>query len=206
MHSRTRSLREKLPPFAVAFFLLNPAACQAAVTISFEQRGSDVVVTSTGNLNLTPFDWSWSSWENEDAYYRQIGSNLPQDLVRLFRDSVTSYEFPRGGNFFTVASPVLIADDYSGMTFGIWADSSSFALYVPRNFEVGTINSSMTFRNLNLASLGVIEQVIDLGSTDAQRLIITVVPEPAMASVAAITGMAMMSRRRRSLPMRDRMS
>lgn len=179
--------------------LLGPA-CQAAVTISFEQRGSDVVVTSSGYLNLTAFDWSWSSWENEDAYYRQIGGNLPQDLVRLFRDSVTSYEFTRGGNFFTGASPVLIADEYSGMTFGIWANSTLFSLYVPRNFEVGTINSSMTFRNLDLASLGVIEQVIDLGSTDAQRLVITVVPEPGSASAVAIAGLAMALRRRRSSP------
>jgi hypothetical protein len=36
---------------------------------------------------------------------------------------------------------------------------------VPRGFRSGTIESSMTFRDLSLQSLGVIDQVIELGDS-----------------------------------------
>jgi hypothetical protein len=184
---------------ACAFACISPASpCHAAVTVQFQQVGNDLVVTSTGDLDLTGLSWSWSAWEMEDAYYRQIGGDLPQDLVRLFRDSVSSFEFPMGGNFFSKGLPVRVADGYSGMTFGLWANASMFALYVPRNFRSGPISSSMTFYNLDLASVGVIEQVIQLGASNGLRINITVVPEPGTLAMPAVvvTGMALRRKRR----------
>ena len=196
----TGALWNALPNLAAILtftFALSGGPCQAAVTVSFEQVGQDLVVTSTGDLDFSGLSWSWSGWEMTDAYYRQIGGDLPQDLVRLFRDSVTSFEFPRGGNFFSGELPVLIADAYSGMTFGLWANDSMFAVYVPRNFRTGPISSSMTFRNLSLDSLGVIDQVIDLGNSAGQRIIITTVPEPGILTLPAIALAGVAFQRRR---------
>lgn len=187
----------KLALIAAMSAIFSTAPCQAAVTIQFEQVGKNLVVTSTGDLNLTGLSWSWSAWEIDDAYYRQIGGGLPQDLVRIFRDSVSSFEFQRGGDFFSKELPVLVADEYSGMTFGIWANSSQLSLYVPRHFTSGPISSSMTFYNLSLESLGVIEQEIQLGPSDGLRIDITVVPEPSVLSMPALLMIGMAFRRKR---------
>jgi hypothetical protein len=167
----------------------------AAVTVNFEQSGNDLIVTSTGDLNLTGVDWSWSAWEMPDPHTLQIGANYPQDLVRLFRDSVSAFEFAVGADLFSMALSVLLADAYSGMTFGIWANDSMVSLYVPRGFRSGTIESSMTFRDLSLQSLGVIDQVIELGGSGDLRIIIASVPEPGSVAFFALTLVGMAFRR-----------
>lgn len=200
MSPKNRSVVHALVKFAAA----NGLAClllvqtsRAAVTILFQQVGDDTVVTSTGDLDFTGLSWSWSGWELEDGAYRQIGGNLPQDLMRMYRTSVSSYEFERGADFFSGDVPFQIADAFSGTTFGIWANSTEMAVYVPRNFRSGTIESSVTFRNLSLESLGVIDQVIDLGNSAGQRIIISSVPEPGMISLSALAVVGVVMRRRR---------
>lgn len=180
----------------LAWFLLG-MTCRAAVTIHFGQNGNDTIVTSTGYLDLSGLEWSWSAWELSDAYYRQIGANLPQDLVRLYRTSVSAYEFPGGAELFSKQLPVLVADAYSGVTFGIWANASMISLYVPRYFKSGVLESSMTFRNLDLKSLGLIEQVIELGDSGDQRIIITSVPETGTLGITAAALISLVVRRRR---------
>jgi hypothetical protein len=200
MSPENRSIAHAIVKFAaanaLACLLLAPTS-RAAVTILFQQVGDDTVVTSTGDLDFTGLSWSWSGWELEDGAYRQIGGNLPQDLMRMYRTSVSSYEFERGADFFSGNVPFQIADAFSGMTFGIWANSTEMAVYVPRNFRSGTIESSVTFRNLSLASLGVIDQVIDLGNSEGQRIIISSVPEPGMISLSALALVGAFARRRR---------
>jgi len=199
IRSVTTAILKSAAPGACACCLLLAPASHAAVTISFEQVGDDTVVTSTGYLNFTGKDWTWSSWELADPYYRHMGGNLGagQDIVRLYRTSVQAYDFDMAGNLFSKPLPLLVADEYSGMTFGIWTDIDEFSVFVPRHFQSGAIESSMTFRNLSLESLGVIEQVIDLGSTDDLRIIITTVPEPGSVALSATVLLGLACRRRR---------
>ncbi|MGJ8642572.1 MAG: hypothetical protein ACSHX9_04120 [Luteolibacter sp.] len=151
----------------------------AALTISLTQSGADTVVNASGALDLTSLSFSdRAETETGDPFlFQQLGGNLPQDLVRLLSASFDLYRFPFGTNIFSNQFGVLVANNSSGQTFGVWSDGINTNLYVPARFTSGSLSGSMVFENVNLSSLGAIAQEIDLGVGDEKKVIITVVPE-----------------------------
>ena len=162
-------------------FLAFPTKSDGALVLAFEQSGDDVIVSAQGFLDIRGFSPSWSAWDLTSGEIRQLGGGLPQDVIRLFGDSVSAFEFGFGLDIFTEDLAVQVADEFSGDTFGLWSDGAVTQMYVSRSFVSGDIESWMTFRDLELDSVGVVEQTFSFGGNESTRIEIKVVPEPGVS-------------------------
>ncbi len=182
-----------LAALAVAAVIASPKA-QAAVTISIEQQGDDVVASYNG---------SWDSF------------------TRFTSTSSTSNYVDGNGNFQALQGPG--DKDYMSttpmqLTFGTWTDiftnasSSSgdpfgFNLggdyFAPLGYTAGqSLSGSLTFANTDLVTMGFTPDSVGVfsGAGNTVTFSVSAVPEPATVSMLAVgcvaVGLGFVRRRR----------
>jgi len=171
----------------------------AALFMTASESGGDVVVVSTGSLNLN----AWTSGiagfitNNLDPSNAALVNGGPGvDTGDVYTDPLN---FSAPSSFGTGGGRD--ADIGSGGTFGMF-DLGAPGLFVPTGYVSGSaLSGSMTFTGETLLSLGMTPgtYVWSWGTgPDADSLTFDVVPEPSSMALAAL-GSAMFIRRRRSV-------
>ena len=180
---------------------LGNASARAALIMSYEEAGSDVVGTLSGSLDLTGMSGSCCSFTpvaNVAPLFGTFGTGPENALVITFFDPFASgpSSFGPGGQTGATSS--------SGSPFFFTVFFRSIA--VPLGYANGDpLNATSTFTNATFSSLGLTpgEYVYTLGSGDTItiRTEQAAVPEPTTLSLLAFglagTGMAVRRRRQR---------
>jgi PEP-CTERM putative exosortase interaction domain len=185
------------------------SATDAAMIVTIEQQGADVVASYTGSIDLT------------GMFFVTVGSASnnairPSSGVALFQNGVATKAniTLQGGNPWTVAptafgtsSIVFHADSVSipaGNAFGF----QGTGFFVEPSYVSGTtISGSMTFENVTLASMGINagDGIMNatFSSGDTLTVNAAVVPEPTSIAFLATGGLAVgvvaAARRRRRM-------
>lgn len=198
--SRTRAGLYLLATFSLLSLLAAPA--RAAVVITLQEQGSDVVATASGTLNVA--DLSLTDFGNfSTGFINPDGGNIVLGSVGgVFSPyhgytSITGPSSYGGGSLFK--TPTSFSGDYVGVALGS-------QLRVPENYTSGTtISSTATWANTDFATLGVTpgDYVWSWGSganADTLTLNASAVPEPstwALAIGGLVCGGWSLARRRR---------
>jgi hypothetical protein len=187
---------------AALVFAIAVNTSHAAVTITLQEQGNDVVATASGNLNLAALTLSAGT-------NTQGGAIVPAVSVISLGPVQTSvaYDDYRGAtgpsSFGTGfgAFPTAFSGDFV-------ATSGTSSIRVPVGYSGGSINSTATWANTDFATLGVTpgDYVWSWGSgANADTLTLsagTPVPEPstwALGAFALACGGWQLTRRRRAL-------
>ena len=174
--------------------LLGSSNALAAVTITFEESGSDVVGTATGSINTTGFTQVSESLSNRiypGAPYvvLGLGASIATTSGGLYvpSTSVTSSSSSWGTNIPT--SPTSATGDRFGVYFGSYSRIS-----IPTGYASGaSITSSSTFANKTLVTMGLNPgtHTYEWGSgasADSVTVIVNAPPPPTVTSVSPASG------------------
>ena len=168
--------------------LLAAGGANAAVTITFAQSGSDVVATAAGSLTLPSATSSTtltgSIWPSDGKLYFAGSSVAAESLFCVL--NATNVAFGSG--------PIPISSSSStGQVFGFNAFSS--LVYVPSGFtNGGSINSTVTFSNITLASLGInAGNTVYTCGTDTITIVGPSAPPPSPAPIPTLSEWAKIS-------------
>ncbi len=160
--------------FLILSGFLGAGGANAAVTITFAEVGSDVVATAAGTLTLpgatSSTTLTGSIWPSDGKLYFGGSSVAAERIFCVLNANIAA--------FGSGPSPISSSSS-TGQVFGFNAFSSY--VYVPSGFSNGgSINSTVTFSNITLASLGINSgNTVYTCGTDT----ITIVGPPAPAPV-----------------------
>lgn len=173
--------------FLIALFSFVAASAQAAITITIEEVGSDVVVTGSGTIDLAglTFDEDVISSAGIVSGFGiiNVGSSADQD--------VTVYDGVSGLAPFGSGAAPTIPDSGSGDIFG-FAALNGGQLAVPLGYVSGSpLSATSTYTGATISSLeltpGIYNATWGSGS-NADLISMTIVPEP--GTYAALLGLA----------------
>ena len=188
---------------AALVFAIAVNTSQAAVTITLQEQGNDVVATASGTLNLAAltltdsgnFSGGFISPSNASISLGAFQGSIPFD----------GYSNATGPSSFGVLGNFVNATTFSGDYVGVVNGNT---IRVPDGYNGGSINSNATWANTDFATLGVTpgDYVWSWGSGDATDTLTlsagTPVPEPstwALGAFALACGGWQLKRRRRAL-------
>ena len=125
----------------------------AAVILSLEQVGLNVVATATGTIDLTGltpyFSGSVQAFVQADEAILHLGNNVEYDA---YMGILGPTSFGSGGD--------INATSASGVPFAIIGSGGSPYIDVPHGFVSGSsISSTATWNNTTLAGLGITSQI-----------------------------------------------
>ncbi len=174
------------------------ATASAALTVSFTQNGSDVVVTATGSLDITGATLVGDVGSTQHTARSYSAVHDDTDALWSFSTGDDVYRISSGGNLFSKTFNIVNAASFSGDTFGLYASNQffSFSLYVPNGFISGSIFGTMRFANKQVDDFGPIVQTISWGPSPDQS--VSIVPEPAPVMFLGIAAVAFYGLRRRT--------
>ncbi len=189
---------------AALVFAIAVNTSHAAVTITLQEQGNDVVATASGTLNLAALTLT----DNGNTSNGVIGPSRghitlgpPPPGLSAF-DGYTTASGPTSFGFGNFVGATTFSGDYLGVT------NSGTMIRVPDGYSGGSISSSATWANTDFATLGVTpgDYVWSWGSGDATDTLtlsaVTPVPEPstwALSGFALACGGWKLTRRRRAL-------
>ena len=141
-------MKRFVPVFLLMGALLLAGGANAAMEITFAEVGSDVVATAAGTLTLpgTPTSGTASGqiWPDQGRLVFG-GSGVAAQSLFCVLTSTAPVAFGSGS--------ITSSSNSTGQVFGF--NSFSSLVYVPTGFtNGGSINSTVTFPNITLASLG----------------------------------------------------
>jgi hypothetical protein len=187
-------------------FMAAPAASRAALVIDFHQSGSDVIMSGSGNIDL-------SGLPGPQNGLGIIGSVDPFAANALFGSATGSFSISGYGGYSGPLSfgPGGVDDgipgsNFMGDAFGL--GNSVGLIFVPIGYVSGTsLSASLTFDGATLSSLGLTPGTYDYTSTSNGALVVVVnvespaaVPEPssvALCGIAGVVGLGVAGWRRR---------
>ena len=178
---------------AAACMLLGVNASQAAVTLTFEQSGSNVIATWSGDYDLPAISQS-------SPAHLAAGSAAASGRALVLDGDAYRLSF---GGVASVTSVVETYGSFTGDTFGFNGSSLSFPEGVSGTYSpVGT----MTFANTTLAAMGAdsfsntlaYSGSNNVGGSSEIRFTTSAVPEPTSALLCGLGAFAMATRRRRN--------
>ena len=151
----------KLIPCALLAFAIN---AQAAVTITIQEVGNDVVVNGTGFVSIDPAMKVGTEQDSAfdildpSAYRIQAGSNTTELNYFYFQPHWESIEMAGQQPSFGTGSEIRQPTNNTGDAFGISFENDGAVLRIalPAEYEQGDrTNFSMTFANTTLSRLGI---------------------------------------------------
>jgi len=164
---------------------------QAAVLVTFEQVGDDVVATWTGTLDP-------GSWAEDDA-----GGNFSVARDASFGGVNGAVEIYDGGSFVDLGLSGTI-DSFTGTVliggsafyFGGVADATDPGISV---IDFSSFNITQTFADDTLAAIGAssFDNTVAWTSSAGDTISFTTVPEPSSTALMGLGALALMVRRRR---------
>ena len=170
---------------ACAALALLAGDVRADMLINYEQVGEDTVVSYSGSFSTNGYNTINPSFAYEDQSARAR-------ILLVLHDDNSLFQFdPDGTTGLMTSETTYVADSYTGDQFGLIINASYTSFYAPANFSGGELSGTITFENLDVLSMGVIQQTIAVGENT-----ITVVPEPASASLLLVAGSAVYALRR----------
>lgn len=170
---------------------------RAAITMSMEQVGDDLVISYSGTVNTAALTTAGTASDAPRIYgvigVVSLGGPLTSQDVDPYRGTNNP------GGYITTGSSNLFADASTGDKFAILAFNSS--LYLPDGYVSETfISGSATFNNATRQSLGFNDGVyhITWGSGPTADSVTFIVPEPATYGLlSGFAVLALLIRRRR---------
>jgi hypothetical protein len=171
------SLYSKEMRVVAAVLGLLSICCQSysQLEITFQNSGPDLIVTASGNLDVSGSTYATTTGEFYSYKLLQVHDLRDRLLYTLSASDV--YFIGTSGSFLDDIVILENASVASGDSFGLEAgDSSSptFLLYVPEGFTSGFLLGSMTFSNLQVEDVSPIEQTVSWGGTPEQSVIIRI--------------------------------
>lgn len=205
-------MKLKIASTALGLFALCSSASQAALAIEFREIDSDVVMTTTGSLDLLASDWA----SDATHFSEDLGSLGGTGIFAT--DVNADYEIYEGTDLLNVdfsTNSSIEADSRTGGPFVILGDR--FLLFTDadnNNASTGAVtvtpDVTITWENQTFESLGLdhhaTNTAIDLWragpgipSNDqlVQFTIVSPVPEPSSALLLALGGLGLLTRRKR---------
>ncbi|WPJ98134.1 hypothetical protein SH580_10525 [Coraliomargarita algicola] len=176
----------------VALFVAGSAS--AAVNVTLEAVGVDVVATVTGTANLTDLTYEDSGNFGGGGLSSSAGSFLVGTGEFDIYSLLPSIPFGPGGNF--------TSDSNTGSALGVFFYTTITTLLVPADYASGeSLNATSTFNNKTIADIGATpgSYVWNWGTgANADSVTLTVVPESnTYAALAGIFALACVAMRRR---------
>ncbi|MFU8847526.1 MAG: PEP-CTERM sorting domain-containing protein [Opitutales bacterium] len=163
------------------------------IVLKFEQVGTNTVVTYDGFLNTDGFT-------NSSPFGSISDPKISEDSFTNLNGNWGRWGFTRTNQpvgLFTGVSVQLIGNSSSGDPFGILNSSARLSFYGPEGYSGENITGIAIFNDVNLESLGVIEQTISFGSSSGQSVIISVIPEPSSSLFLGLVAVGLVACRRR---------
>ena len=175
----------------------------AAISITFDQVGGDVVATYSGSVDLDSMDSTSDlgvvesrGYDGDAAYFR---NNAAATVTVGFTNFIASPSFVNasGGAPQTTLT-------FSGDDFGLVSTGTFEQVFLPNGYVSGTtISGSLTFESTTIATLGlnpgthVWQWTGTAPSSPVESATITVIPEPSAFGLAALGLVSVACRRRR---------
>jgi hypothetical protein len=183
---------------AVAGAASDPIPARAAVVMTMQEVGTDLVVTGSGSVDLDGLNL----FRSGDPTSTRVMATPVAALVGTSGSHVDIYTGATGPMSVGAGTDGFKADDADGDLFGVIGQLNGTNLVLPEDNESGTpLQGSAVFDNLSFATLGVTPGIYvwTWGSTDnSDSLTLLIgVPEPATALLLGLPLAAMAVARRR---------
>ncbi|MBC2601613.1 hypothetical protein [Puniceicoccus vermicola] len=154
----------------------------AAITLTMEEVGSNVVLTGSGTIDLA----GMTSAGSQSGFNAEV--QPLQGMISLgSAASFDAYSGSFSGPAFGTSNAVTSADSATGSPFGFVGIGKSLFLAVPSGFGSGDALgiSTATFNNTSFNDLGVTPGTYSYSWGDNGSATLTVVPEPSFYGVLA---------------------
>ncbi len=173
--------------------LLLGATAQAALVISIEEVGNDVVATASGTLNIADLTNTGSGGSQPSGYLNPAGGWLigGDDSFYYYSGATGASSLGTGG--------VKVGDSVTGDVFGLLV-SQNYILISQTYVSGAQIDGTATWNNQTFATLGLDETSFTMtwgsGATADSMTVTAAVPEPATAGLLGISGLILFGIRR----------
>lgn len=188
---------------ALAALAVSPGLSQAAVTITFDEVGGDVVATYSGSIDLASLTSSNGDsltavhdYDGDAAYFRNYGTTGSTTITLGFATFTASPSFVTGAG-----GARQVASSHTGQDFGLVSGGGFEQIILPSGYvSESSISGTMTFAGTDIATLGLnpgshLWTWTSGAASDSANFI--VVPEPSVAGLAGLGLSALLRRRRR---------
>ncbi len=159
-------------------------SASAALSLSFTQSGSSVLVTASGNVNI-----SGLTFAGESTVEMARIQTTPLQAISSYKANDDYYTVMSSASLFSETFNNKVGSS-SGNSFGIEILFGNLYFYVPDGFTSGELNGTLTVPDTELSSLGVIDQTISWGLGSDQAVTLSAVPVPEISTTALLMGMA----------------
>lgn len=199
----TNILRWSLPVLALACTLLSPSQASAALVLTLETSGADVVATISGSVNTAGIGSALHTTGSTimiagEGFLIAGGGGTAGQQVQLDRYD-TGVHGPAG---FGTSDYFGQANSSTGNIAGFLESPTNGSIYVPRNYVSGTaLSGTATWNNTSFATFGLLagsSYTWTFGNgVNADTVTVHVVPEPSSLTLLGMATAALLARRRR---------